>query len=224
MLQRPFDAVVFDLDGVIVDTERPVYEAWTSVLARHGCVVSLSEWNERVGTSGGGQAAYERLCSAATGPVPTLEELRVEIRELQRPYLESMQPMPGVSEWIHAARELGLGLAVASSSPVSWVKACLRTVGLAQHFALVACPDGELAAKPAPDLYLAACEGLGVTPTRAIAVEDSRNGVAAAVAAGMRCLAVSNSITAGMDLSAAHHHIDSLANLPLQEALVLLAA
>jgi beta-phosphoglucomutase-like phosphatase (HAD superfamily) len=95
---------------------------------------------------------------------------------------------------------------------------------LAQHFALVACPDGELAAKPAPDLYLAACEGLGVTPTRAIAVEDSRNGVAAAVAAGMRCLAVSNSITAGMDLSAAHHHIDSLANLPLQEALVLLAA
>ncbi|MHB1973604.1 MAG: HAD-IA family hydrolase, partial [Acidimicrobiales bacterium] len=117
----------------------------------------------------------------------------------------------------------GLSLAVASSSPRAWVEERLAEVGLSQTFAVVSCRGSGLAAKPAPDVYLDACRRLGVEPARAVAVEDSLNGLAAARAAGMRCVAVPGTITSGLDLGAADLVLGSLGEMSLDDALCHLA-
>ncbi|HVB06490.1 MAG TPA: HAD family phosphatase [Acidimicrobiales bacterium] len=221
---RPFDAVVFDLDGVIVDTEDSVFEAWCTVFRRHACELSLEDWNRTVGSAEGGRVVYELLCARASGAVAPREVLRAEIRDLQHDLFETMRPMAGVVEWVLEARALGLGLAVASSSFEEWVRRCLATVRLEQAFSSVHRPDERHAAKPAPDLYLAACRSLGVEPARAFAVEDSHNGLRAALAAGLRCVVVPNAITHGADFSEAHHRLSSLGELTLAEAMEILAS
>jgi HAD superfamily hydrolase (TIGR01509 family) len=213
-----FDAIVFDLDGVIVDTEVPIFEAWCSVFTRHGAQLTLEQWNRTVGGSGGAQYVYELLVASTVEPVAAPDELRAEVRALQADLFEHMEPLPGVRDWVADAMSAGLKLAIASSSSTNWVRRCLNTVGLDECFPVVVCPDRGLPAKPEPDLYLAACRELGVAPSSAIAIEDSRNGVAAAVAAGLSCLAVPNRITAGADLSAADLRADSLSSLSLTEA------
>jgi HAD superfamily hydrolase (TIGR01509 family) len=223
MAHAGFDAIVFDLDGVIVDTERPVFEAWRSVFASYGGELALEEWSVMVGTSGGGVAAYELLRRRAAVTLPALEEVRAAVREHQREQIAALTPLPGVRDWVVAAHRRGIALAVASSSSSNWVRSCLAVVQLDGYFETIVCPSERRAAKPAPDLYLAACEYLGARPRRSLAVEDSRNGVAAAVAAGLRCLAVPNSITAAMDLSAADHLVTSLAELDIDEAFGLLS-
>lgn len=219
-----FTAVVFDLDGVIVDTEVPIFNAWCSVFARHGSELTLEQWNRTVGSAGGAQFVYELLVQSALQPVADRESLRAEVRAMQGDIFTTMTPLPGVREWVADATALGLGLGVASSSSSDWVRRCLRTVELDGAFTVISCPDSGLPAKPEPDLYLSACRGLGSPPEDTIAIEDSRNGVTAAVAAGLRCLAVPNAITRGADLSAAHHQVESLAELTLSEAAARLGA
>ena len=116
-----------------------------------------------------------------------------------------------------------MGVAVASSSPSPWVDARLTDVGLESHFVVLSCRDERLAAKPEPDLYLDACSRLHVEPSRAIAVEDSANGLAAARAAGLACVAVPNSMTLSHDLSSADLVLTSLEATSLEEAIRLLS-
>ncbi|MDQ6858636.1 MAG: HAD-IA family hydrolase [Chloroflexota bacterium] len=115
------------------------------------------------------------------------------------------------------ARSRGLRIAVCSSSTPKWVEGHLHRLGLRSLFDHVQCRDRpDLRAKPAPDLYLAACAGLGVPAADAIAFEDSRNGMLAAQAAGMRCVVVPNELTVAMDLSDADHRVASLTEVSLQ--------
>jgi len=213
-----FAAVVFDLDGVIVDTERVVHEVWLSVFAEYGCTFSLEEWLTAVGTEGGFDP-YDALAERASRPVPARDELARRTHEAERRELADLGALPGVADWIDAARRAGLGLAVASSSPREWVTARLEEVGLSTAFAVVSCRDSTLAAKPAPDVYLDACARLGVDPTIAVAVEDSLNGLKAARAAGMRCVAVPGALTRGLDLTMADLVIGSLEDMSLEDAL-----
>ena len=127
--------------------------------------------------------------------------------------------LPGVHDWLEDARRLGLPIGVASSSEVDWVAGHLERLGLLDRFACLTCFDGALPGKPAPDLYLAACEQLGVDPGDALAVEDSGNGVKAAKAAGLKCVAVPHDLTRDHDLSGADLLVPSLAELPLDEAI-----
>jgi len=221
-VDRPFDAVVFDVDGVIVDTERVVLEVWTEVFARYGGSFTLEEWAAGVGTDHGFDK-FAILAERSRLPVPPRGELQREIEQRETTLLHGLNPLPGVREWIEGAERLGLAIAAASSSPSVWVTARLADVGLESHFAVVSCRNEELAAKPAPDLYLDACRRLEVDPARAIAIEDSTNGVAAARAAGLACVAVPNSVTHGYDLSAADLVVESLATTPIEQALQLLS-
>ncbi len=214
----PFAAVVFDLDGVIVDTERVVHEVWLSVFAEYGCTFSLEEWLTGVGTEGGFDP-YAALAERASRQVPPRADLARRAHEAEQQELAGLGPLPGVADWIDAARRAGLGLAVATSSPPEWVTARLEEVGLSAAFPVVSCRDGSLAAKPAPDVYLDACARLGVEPARAVAIEDSLHGLAAARAAGMRCVAVPGVLTRGLDLTAADLVIGSLEDMSLGDAL-----
>jgi HAD superfamily hydrolase (TIGR01509 family) len=127
--------------------------------------------------------------------------------------------LPGVLQHIEEARALGLKLGVASSSTSEWVKGHLNRLGILDRFHCLRCRDDVANVKPAPDLYLAMLECLGVSAAEAFAIEDSPNGITAAKQAGLRCVAIPNSITAGLDLSRADVVLGSLAELSLAELL-----
>jgi HAD superfamily hydrolase (TIGR01509 family) len=130
--------------------------------------------------------------------------------------IAELEVLPGIRDAIAEAEMLGLSLGVASSSSRRWVTGHLERLGLA-GFACVRCRDDVEHSKPAPDLYLSVCECLGVKPSEAIALEDSANGIAAAKAAGLRCVAIPNLMTAGLDLSGADLRLDSLAGVSVAE-------
>jgi HAD superfamily hydrolase (TIGR01509 family) len=127
--------------------------------------------------------------------------------------------LPGVVEHLDAAKESGLKLGVASSSTRAWVTGHLARLGVLERFDCLRCRDDVPHAKPEPDLYLAVLDCLGVPASEAIAIEDSPNGVLAAKRAGMRCVAIPNSITARLDLGQADVVLGSLAEVTLAELL-----
>jgi HAD superfamily hydrolase (TIGR01509 family) len=131
----------------------------------------------------------------------------------------AQQVLPGIVQHIDAARSLGLKLGVASSSTRDWVTGHLERLGILGRFDCVRCRDDVNKAKPAPDLYIAVLDCLGVQASEALAIEDSPKGVIAAKSAGMRCVAISNNITARLDLSHADLILRSLSEMTLPDLL-----
>jgi HAD superfamily hydrolase (TIGR01509 family) len=212
-------AVVFDFDGLILDTEGPVYHSWREAFEAAGARLTLEEWTETIGRAEHADPA-EVLAERTGRP---LDEVTQAARKARRDELLAAEAvLPGVHQWLDDAARRGLAVGVASSSEVEWVVGHLERLGLVDRFDCVSCFDGRLPGKPAPDLYLAACDELGVTPADALAVEDSPPGVAAAKAAGLRCVAVPHGLTRDLDLSAADLVVESLADLSLDEALATL--
>lgn len=208
-----FRAVVFDFDGLILDTEWPWFVAWQESYKRHGCALTLEDWSEVVGTVG--HDPTEEIARLASDAVDR-DELRQATWARARALIEQEVVLPGIEGWLDDAARLGLGIAVASSGSSEWVEGHLERLELRHHFHAVRCHGEGHAAKPAPDLYLAAAEALGVAPAEAVAVEDSPTGVAAAKAAGLFCVAVPNRLTVGRDLGGADVIVDSLADLDLE--------
>jgi HAD superfamily hydrolase (TIGR01509 family) len=212
-------ALVFDFDGLILDTEGPVFHSWRETFEAHGATLTLEEWSDTIGRANAGDPA-DWLAERTGRP---LDEARRAARKIRRDELLAAEAvLPGVHDWLEDAARLGLAVGVASSSEVDWVAGHLERLGLVERFTCLSCFDGKLEGKPAPDLYLAACASLGVAPADALAVEDSANGVRAAKAAGLRCVAVPHDLTRDHDLSAADIVVPSLAELPLGEAMARL--
>jgi len=215
------EAVVFDFDGLILDTEGPVFTAWCEEFDAHGCPpLTIEEWAAEIGTTDG-LDLVELIRARATRPFD--EQLMQARRRARRDELLLHETTrPGVHAWLDEADAAGLALAVASSSPLDWVEAHLARLGLRHRFAYLACFGAGLAGKPEPDTYIAACNALGVEPAAAIAIEDSPHGVAAAKAAGLFCIAVPHEITERLDLSRADLRLTSLADVSLREVLAQL--
>lgn len=211
-----FRAVVFDFDGLIVDTETPVLRAWQEVFSDHGAELTLDFWARVIGTAGTDVVAHLRELTGRA-----LD--RDEVRSQQRARKEALNaeiggPLPGVEDRISEARDLDLRLGVASSSSEAWVTGHLERIGLLDVFEAVACAGSEPGrAKPEPVVYREVCADLDVAPADAVAIEDSPHGIAAAQAAGLRCVAVPNDVTALLDLTSADLVVDSLADHTLEE-------
>ena len=219
-------AVVFDFDGLILDTELPAFRAWSEVYRQVGVTpLTVEEWSGQLGTVGPMDPLAELASRAATAGAsldPTNLATLGEQRRARREQLVAHECVrPGVEDWIAAAAARGLVLGVASSSPREWVERHLARLGLLDRFGAIACfgDRAGLPPKPAPDLYLDACRALQVAPTSALAVEDSPNGVRAAKAAGLTCVAVPNELTRFLDLDHADLVVASLAAVSLAEAL-----
>lgn len=210
-------AVVFDFDGTILDTETADFVSWQEVFTDHGVELTLEAFSLGIGTGSGSFDIYAHLETLTTRTV-VVEAIRSVRRSRNEALVEVEVVRPGIQAWVDDARRLGLKLGIASSSPVSWVEGHLERVGLLPAFECIRCADHVTQTKPSPELYLAACEALGVSPAEAIAVEDSPNGIAAARAAGLYCIAVPNSVTMKLDLSGADLCLESLAGLALEEA------
>jgi HAD superfamily hydrolase (TIGR01509 family) len=210
-------AIVFDFDGLILDTEEPVYRSWLEVYQAHGEELPFERWIQIVGSTTTGFHPQYHLEERLGRPLPKEVLDRRVGRRTEMILAQAV--LPGVVQHLDAARELGLNLGVASSSTHEWVEGHLARLGILDRFACVRCRDDVEHAKPEPDLYLAVLECLGVSAGEAFAIEDSPNGVAAAKRAGMRCVAIPNSITARLDLTEADLTLSSLAEITLRDLL-----
>lgn len=205
-------ALVFDFDGLICDTETSSYEIARDIYAEHGVELTRERWQDRIGTHGWHWLAD---LEAAVGPLSDFDALVERRRLAHYERLQAEKSLPGVDDFTAGAVEAGLALAVASSSSVSWVTDHLDRLGLLDRFTAISTSEDGVPAKPEPEVYRRALAALEVEPNEAIAFEDSPNGVAAAKAAGLRCVAVPNRMTHDMDLSAADLVVDSFLEIDL---------
>ena len=207
-------ALVFDFDGLIVDTEGPIFSVWQRIYRERGQELPREQWLTIIGTS--------------TGPFDPLLDLRErtgesldqkELDALERLYYKEatamQQLLPGVERYLAEARRLGLKTAIASSSRSNWVMDHLERFGIDEHFDAILCREDVSRTKPDPELYQKALERLSVPAAETIAFEDSANGIRAATAAGIFCVAVPNPLTADLDLTEAGMRLKSLEAISL---------
>jgi HAD superfamily hydrolase (TIGR01509 family) len=183
-------AVIFDFDGLLMDTESTSLASWQWVWRQHGLELDVSGFF----ADHGGDVNRERYAhlASAVGPAFSLEASharRVAYREMLH---RDLSLSAGIAGWLDQAGALGLRLAVASSSPGDWVRGHLSRAGVLARFEVLACGDDVARAKPDPGVYALALQRLGVPTASAVAVEDTPHGVAAAAAAGLRCIAIPN--------------------------------
>jgi HAD superfamily hydrolase (TIGR01509 family) len=216
-------ALVFDFDGLILDTETSVYEAWRIVYEEHDQVLPKDRWLTRIGTDGSGFDPLAELCERV-GEALDAEKIRSRRMAFHRAHIAKLNQMPGVRACLEFARAKSIGTAIASSSPYDWVSGHIGRLGLAHFFDHVVAAEHVEAAKPAPDLYLRATRLLGVDPGDAIALEDSPNGVESAKAAGLFCVAVPGPMTRTLSFHAADAILASLDARPAGEWIAEAAA
>jgi HAD superfamily hydrolase (TIGR01509 family) len=210
-------ALIFDFDGLILDTEVPEYQSWVELYQAYGCKLPIEKWLASIGTTNAFNP-YEYL-EQQLGREIDHAEVRTQRRARFAELMADQTILPGVQEYITTAKRLGLKLAVASSSPRSWVIGHLSHFGLETHFDAIRCGDEVKATKPDPALYLAALQALEIEASEAIALEDSPNGILAAKRAGIFCVAIPNALTKQLSLSLADFQMSSLADLPLEQIL-----
>jgi HAD superfamily hydrolase (TIGR01509 family) len=215
-------ALVFDFDGLILETEVPAFQAWEEIFREHGVELTRERWHDYIGREGGWFDVYAHL-EELTGRPADRDALKARRAARRDELLAAEELRHGVAELFTEARARGLKVGVASSSTREWVCGHLERLAFLDDWDAIVCRADVAHAKPAPDLYLRAVELLGVAPDEAVALEDSPNGIASAKAAGLRCVAVPNPLTRDLDLSGADVRLDSLADLPLDELLAVLS-
>ena len=213
----PVRALLFDFDGLILDTETASRAGWQWLYREHGHELPPEKWALMVGTVDGWDI-WGHLEELVGGPLDrTAWDERRYAHELT--LLEAEELRPGIADYLGAAERLGLKRAIVSSASRRWIDMHLARLERAVGWdAIVTADHDPERAKPRPTLYLEALEALGVEPGEAVAFEDSPNGAAAAKAAGIFVVGVPNAVTAdyGLDESA-DLVVESLAELPPDE-------
>jgi HAD superfamily hydrolase (TIGR01509 family) len=210
-LSGRYRAVIFDMDGLLLDTETLWHEAEVELFRRHGDEFTWDDKMMVIGTSFEITSRYfaDRLGRPRDQGAALVDEMVALMHERVRRQVDAR---PGALELVDRLRAMdGVRLGLASNSPRFLVDDALATAGLTDAFETIVTPADVEHAKPAPDIYLRACQNLGVDASEALALEDSASGVAAAKAAGLTCIAVPQ--FAETDVSAADRIIDSLEEL-----------
>ncbi len=212
------DAVIFDCDGLLVDTESAWTRAERILYARRGVEFTLDHKRELIGTAGPvAQATVERHLGLESGAGAALEQ---EMRELVLAEIAiAAPPMPGAPDLVGDLLRAGVPIGLASNSPHAVLGSSLRRAGFHDVFGAVVSAQDVPAGKPAPDVYLEACRRLGADPGRSVALEDSPTGVAAARAAGMFVIGIPS--LPGIELTAASLVADALHAAEVRHALGL---
>jgi HAD superfamily hydrolase (TIGR01509 family) len=210
-------ALILDFDGLILDTESPIFEEWRATFRERGHDLHLDTWQHALGTFG----AYDPCAhlTELTGEEFDYEALRQEVRSRNMRRCEALELLPGVRDRVEEGRAAGLKTAVASSSTLAWVEGWLERHGIAHLFDTLCTRDQVERVKPAPDLFLLAATRLGVVPESCVVFEDSPNGIRAARAAGMRCVAIPNAVTCALPMEGADLVLTSLGDRTLAEIL-----
>ena len=200
-------AIIFDHDGTILDTESAEYESVRRVWHDYGLSFLPERWAHVIGTVSGDPWIDE--LARELGRSIDRDEIYRRARRYNAEALESVDARPGIRELVATAAAAGIPMAIASNAPVSWIERRVGPLGFYDAFDYVIGVDTASAPKPDPAPFAEACMALGVDPRFTVAIEDSNTGVASAVAAGCFTLACPGPLTLGHDLSAAHVIVDS---------------
>jgi HAD superfamily hydrolase (TIGR01509 family) len=207
-------ALVFDFDGLIIDTETPIIEAWAALHIEAGLPYTKADAAKIVGHVG---IPFDPW--AAFPPDVERTRLEDEHRKRSRAILAHQSLLPGVHTLLTTAREAGLLLGVASNSTHLWVDNHLKRLGLFDLFSAIKCRDDVAQGKPEPEVYLAVTAALGISPSEAVAFEDSTAGSMAAKRAGLWCVAVPNPSTLDHDFSHVDLKLNTLAETSVPDLL-----
>lgn len=204
-----FSAVLFDFDGVLVDTEWAIYQAWLRTFQAHSHDLPLAVYTRCIGSDFATWSPKTHL-EELSGLAFDWHDLDTRRQEEIMRDLADAGPMPGVIDLLEKLTALDIPRAVVSSSSHHWVDGWLEKLGLTGHFQTIVCRGDAPQIKPAPDLYLEAAKRLGLPPADCLVIEDSLNGVKSAIAAGMPVWAVPNRVTDCLDFSRANGIFRSL--------------
>lgn len=216
------DAVIFDFDGLLIDSETPLFEIWQDIYRERGCELRLEDWQYALGTFGGFDPYLD--IESRTGASPDRATLAPVVRAQHYERCAALPLLPGVGDLLSEAQAASLKAAVASSSAIEWVGPFLDQHGWRARLDAVCTRDDVTQVKPAPDLFLLAAARMAVPPERCVVFEDSPNGLRAARAAGMWTVAVPNALTRTLPLPDSDLVLDSLGSISLAETLEALAA
>lgn len=210
--------LLFDFDGLILDTETPSLAAWQAVYEHHGHELTIDRWSAAIGTINGFDP-FAHLEDLLGEPVDR-GAITTRRREHELQLIEAEELRPGIADYLAQAERLGLRKAIVSSGSREWIDLHLRRLERLVGWDAIVTADGdESRAKPRPLLYLEALDELRMEPSDAVAFEDSPNGIRAAKAAGIYCVGVPNAVTAALAFDEADLVLGSLASLPLPRLL-----
>jgi HAD superfamily hydrolase (TIGR01509 family) len=212
--------LIFDFDGLILDTELPGVQCWQEIYQEHGCDFPVSTYAKNIGILPRTFDVYGHLETQIGRPVDrdSLQQRRFQ-RSLE---IILRQPvLPGVEGHLREAKQRGLKLGVASSSSREWVAGHLDRLALLPLFDHLSCGDMVSATKPHPELYQTTLASLQIDAHEAIAFEDSPHGVTAAKAAGIFCVAVPNEVTKQLEFPHADIQLSSLAETTFEELVAI---
>jgi HAD superfamily hydrolase (TIGR01509 family) len=210
------DALIFDFDGLILDTEVSELQSWREIYATYNTDLPLEQWATCIGS---GIDSFDPVAylEARIGRPVGRKDILARRRKRRLELLAAEVLLPGVEAYLQDAKRLGLKIGLASSSSREWVYGHLSRLGIANYFDFMKCGDEVTHKKPDPELYLGVLSALNVRGEEAIALEDSPNGVLAAQRAGIFCVAIPNPVTSQLDLAHADLRLESLALMPLEE-------
>jgi len=208
-------AVIFDFDGLIYDTETSEYNVLNEIFQEHGSELPMSVWGKVIGTQAGFNALS--FLEEQIGRKVDHDELTKLRRDRFNERMKDEGPLPGVEEYLTAAKKAGLKIGLASSSTYEWVSYHLKNLCLFNYFECIRTSDDVEKVKPDPTLYLEAAKCLGVTPEECLVFEDSANGALAAKRAGMYCVVIPNQVTKDLEFCKVDHRLESMALIELTQ-------
>jgi putative hydrolase of the HAD superfamily len=193
-------AVIFDFDGLIIDTESPWYEAYRTVYLKYDVELPLEVWAQCIGTS---FDVFDPIQYLRERSKQTIErgEILQQTRQLYHSLMKETTIRPGVRQYLSDASEMGLHIGLASSSRREWIESYLGKHDLRDYFEAISTSDDVTKVKPDPELYLRTMHSLQVSGEETIAFEDSLNGLRAAKGAGAFCVVVPNQVTSFMNFA-----------------------
>ena len=207
-------ALIFDFDGLILETEGPSYQSWKAVYQSFGLSLPFSTWSTIIGTTQGAFDPQVELQKQVAAEVDW-EAVEAQRQAGEQALLEAQPVLPGVLSYLQDAQQMGLKIGLASSSSSKWVVGHLKRLNLASCFDCIRTKDDVEHVKPYPELYQSVLQGLALLAGEAIALEDSPIGIQAAKSAGIYCVAIPNPLTSLLSLDQADLQLSSLADLPL---------
>jgi HAD superfamily hydrolase (TIGR01509 family) len=210
--------LIFDFDGIIIDTESTEFITWREIFQEYGCELKKEVWVDCIGRPLGyfDPFAYlEELSHQKVDREALSNKRRARAKELNA----AIPILPGVENLIAQARDRDFKTGVVSSSTRSWVEGHLDRLGLLSNFNAVVCAENTAKHKPDPDPYLEVLNQLNSGAAQAIALEDSPPGIHSAKAAGIFCVAIPSPMTRHMAFDKADLHLETLAGVSLESLL-----
>lgn len=209
-------AIIFDFDGLLVDTETPEFEALKQIYEEHGATLQLETYAQNIGTHIGSYNPYAHLSELLQQTIDADHVKKIH-RERFHQKLEALKPRDGVISILNEAKELDLKIGLATSSNRAWIDSFFERLNLTPYFDAISTSDDVERVKPDPALYVRTMQLLDVKGDEVIAFEDSLNGSKAAVAAGIHCIAVPNPVTQHFSFDHCARQIGSMSDHTLAQ-------